>query len=214
MNILDVIMQAQGGAAAKQLGQNFGLDSTQTQSALGALLPSLAGAVKQNAQSPGGMEALLGALASGGHQRYLDEPASLGSSQTVNDGNAILGHLLGSKDVSRKVAAHASAQSGMGEDILKKMLPVVAGMMMAGLSKQASSRGVGQGAGGGLLGAAASMLGRSGLGGSGLGGSGVASDGAGDPTGLLGMLTPMLDQNHDGSAIDDVLRMASGFLRK
>ena len=205
MNILDVITQAQGGGAARQLGQNFGLDSDQTQSALGALLPALAGAVKQNTGSPGGMESLLGALASGGHQRYLDDPASLKSQQAVNDGNGILGHLLGSKDVSRQVAANASAQTGIGADILKKMLPVVAGMMMGGLSKHASSRGVAQGAGGGLLGAAASMLG---------GSSAGTSDASGDPTGLLGMLTPMLDQNHDGSAVDDVLRMASGFLRK
>jgi hypothetical protein len=32
--------------------------------------------------------------------------------------------------------------------------------------------------------------------------------------GLLDMLTPMLDSNRDGSALDDVLRMASGFLNR
>lgn len=201
MNIMDIILQAQGGGAARQLGQNFGLDQTQTQSAIGALLPALAGAVNQNARQSGGMESLLGALAKGHHQRYLDEPATLSRAETVADGNGILGHLLGSKEVSRKVAANASAQTGIGADILKKMLPVVAGMMMAGLSKQAAPAREQAGAGGGLLGAAASML-----------GGGSATSGSGG--GLLDMLTPMLDQNRDGSAMDDVLKMASGFLRK
>lgn len=52
------------------------------------------------------------------------------------DGNSILGQVFGSKDVSRAVAGRAAEQTGIGADILKKMLPVVATMVMAGLSKQ------------------------------------------------------------------------------
>jgi len=44
--------------------------------------------------------------------------------KTVQDGNGILGHIFGSKDVSREVAARASAQSGVGADVLKKLLPI------------------------------------------------------------------------------------------
>lgn len=209
MTILDVIMQAQDGAATRQLGQNFGLDPTQTQSALGALLPSLAGAVKQNASASGGLETLQYVLTKGNHQRYLNDPSTLSAPDTVADGNGVLKHLLGSKDVSLKLAANASAQTGIDADVLKKMLPVVAGMMMGGLSKQWTRQG-------GLLGTAVSMQRASGLGGSGLGdgdlggGSAAAQSGGG----LLDMLTPMLDQNKDGSALDDVLRMASSFLKK
>jgi hypothetical protein len=32
--------------------------------------------------------------------------------------------------------------------------------------------------------------------------------------GLLDMLTPMLDSNRDGSALDDLLKMAAGFLTR
>jgi hypothetical protein len=46
------------------------------------------------------------------------------------DGNGILGHILGSKDVSRQVAAQASARTGIGADVLKKMLPLVATLAM------------------------------------------------------------------------------------
>lgn len=192
MNILEQILNAQNGGAARQLGDQFGLDDRQTQSALGALLPALAGAVSQNTRAPGGLESLLGALGGGQHARYLDEPSVLGDARTVDDGNGILGHLLGSKEVSREVASRASQQTGIGSDVLKRMLPIVAAMVMGGLAKKATAGG-------------ASMPQASGFGTS-------AQPSAGG--GLLDMLTPMLDQNKDGSALDDVLKMATGFLSR
>jgi hypothetical protein len=207
VNILDMILNAQGGGAVQQMSQKFGLSSDQTQSAIGALLPALAGAVNQNAQQEGGLDSLLGALSGGNHQRYLEDPSSLMAEDAIKDGNGILGHLLGDKSVSRQVAANASAQTGIDSGILKQMLPMVAGLMMGGLSRGANSSGLlgaaasAAGGGGGLLGAVASMLG---------GGQQAAPQ----ASGLLGMLSPLLDQNRDGSSIDDILRMASGFLRR
>lgn len=159
MNILDAIMQAQGGQMTQALGQRFGLDSGQTQSALEALLPALAGAVSQNVQQPGGLDALMGALGSGQHARYLDDPAAVGDPTTTQDGNGILGHLFGSPEVSREVASRASAQTGIGSDLLKQMLPVVAAMMMGGLSRGAAGGGGAQAADGGLGGALSGALG-------------------------------------------------------
>ena len=42
----------------------------------------------------------------------------------------ILGHPLGSKDVSRQVASRAAAQTGLSADVLKRMLPLAATLMM------------------------------------------------------------------------------------
>lgn len=96
----------------------------------------------------------MGALSSGGHERYIESPETLGSEDTVRDGNSILGHVLGSKDVSRQVARNASAQTRIGEDVLKKMLPMVAALAMGALSKQrsASQTAGGSPAPGGLTG--------------------------------------------------------------
>lgn len=197
MNILETILNAQGGGAVSQIGNQFGLDAGQTQSALEALLPALAGAVNQNASAPGGLDALLGALQGGQHDRYLDDPSTLGDPSTTEDGNNILGHLFGSKDVSREVAARASAQTGIGTDILKQMLPVVATLVMGGLAKRASAGGM---FGGGDTTAAAAP--------------GLQGQGAGGAGGLFDMLAPMLDRNRDGSALDDVLGMAASFLTR
>lgn len=182
MDILTALLAAHGGGATRQLGQRFGLNDDQVGSALSALVPALAAGVQRNATG-GGLDALLGALTEGGHQRYVDDPSTLGQAATVQDGNNILGHILGSKDVSRQVATQAASQTGISADLLKQMLPMVAAMMMGAMSKQAAqppARGVSAGAGGGLL----------------------------------DMLTPMLDRNRDGSAVDDVLGSMGKFFNR
>jgi len=48
MNLLDMIMQAQGGGTAQQAGAQLGLNPQQSQSAIAALLPAISSALKQN----------------------------------------------------------------------------------------------------------------------------------------------------------------------
>ena len=231
MNILETILAAQGGGGVRQMADRFGLEQGQAQSAIEALLPMLAGAVNRNAQQPGGLEGLLGALSDGHHQRYLDDPSTLQDESTIEDGNAILGHLFGDREVSRQAAVRASAQTGIGADVLRKMLPMLAAMLMGGLSKGASQGGMfgspsaGQGGlggapgggglgdapGGGMGGGLGQVLGGL-LGGGQRPGLGQAQSQAGG--GLLEMLTPMLDRNRDGSAMDDILGMAAKFLQR
>lgn len=139
MNLLETILQAQGGGAVRQVAQQFGLQENQAASAISSLLPALAGGLKNNANQPGGMDSLLGALGSGNHGRFLENPGLLGQAETVQEGNGILGHILGSKDASRQVAAQASQQAGVGVDVMKRMLPVVATMVMGSLGKQTAS---------------------------------------------------------------------------
>ncbi len=185
MDILQAIMGAAGGGAVKQVADQFGLNQGQASSAIEMLLPALMGGVKNNVSQQGGMESLLGALMNGNHSRYLDNPELLGRADTVQDGNGILGHLLGSKDVSRQVASQAAAQTGIGADIIKKMLPVVATMAMGALAK-------------GQLGGQAQAA--------------AAAPQAGQ--GLMGMLSPFLDSNRDGSIADDVMGMVGKLLRR
>jgi len=154
MNILDAVLGAQGGGAAQQIGQQFGLSEQQTSTALAALVPALAAGFQRNMSDPQGLSGLLGALAGGQHQRYVDDPAALADQSAIDEGNGILGHVLGSKDVSRQVASQVSAQTGIGESALKAMLPVVAAMMMGSMSKrvaQPASLAPGGGGAGDLL---------------------------------------------------------------
>ncbi len=158
MDILEALQGAQGGGAVQQLGQQFGLNNDQVSSALSALVPALAAGFQQNMSSPQGLDGLLGALGGGQHERYVDDANTLGHPDTIDDGNGILGHIFGSKDVSRQVAAHASSQSGIGADVLKGMLPVVAAMMMGTMSKRLGQASSANSGGDALLGMLGPML--------------------------------------------------------
>lgn len=215
LNLLDMLSGPAGRGAVAQMGQQFGLDERQASQAVAALLPALSSGLKRNVSQPGGLEALVGALGSGHHQQYLDQPETLARPETVQDGNAILGHLLGSKDVSRAAAARASQRTGLSDGLLKQMLPLVATMVMGSLSKQkqepsianalmgalSGSAGGGQQAGGGgLLG---------GIIGSVLGGGSKPRQATqqAQAGGLGGMLGSLLDADKDGSAMDDIFEM-------
>lgn len=163
MGLADVLLGAYGGGAAGQLAQRFGISPEQAQAAVAALAPALSANLHQNATtSPGGLDALLGALQGGRHQSYFDDPGALDHPDTVTDGNAILGHILGSKDASREVAGQASAATGVGVEILKKMLPVVAAMTMGALSAQTRSpQAQPAQTGGGLMDIVGSLMGGS-----------------------------------------------------
>ena len=72
----------------------------------------------------------------------------------------------------------------MGEDILKRMLPVVATMVMGSVSKQAPALGLQNTLGGG------------------------------ESSGVLGMLSTFLDADKDGSVADDVMGFVGTFFQK
>lgn len=136
MNLLESIVSSPG--ALGQLGETMGLNDTQTQSALKALLPALSSGLKKNTAQPGGLDSLLSALNKSDHAKYREQPSQLNAAGAIEEGNGILGHLLGNKDTSRRVAKRASQQTGISDDVLKKMLPLVATMVMGALSKQSA----------------------------------------------------------------------------
>ncbi len=153
MNLLETLLSAQGGNAARNLAGQFGIDESQAASAISSLLPALQGGLQNNLSQSGGLEGILGALQGGNHARFLDDAGALGAPETVQEGNGILGHLLGSKDASRAAASAASDQTGLPAQMMKQMLPVVATMVMGALSKQNASQEEG-----GMMGTLSSLL--------------------------------------------------------
>ena len=188
MNLLKLLTSSQNGGAIKQLASQFGLGEDQAKKAVENLVPALSKGLQKNAQSPEGMAALLKALNKGDHQRFLDNPKELAQPTAQAEGNGILGHIFGSKDVSRNVAGYAAKAAGVDQGIMKKMLPMVATMAMGGMSKQVGNLSGGIG---GLLGSLA-------------GGSGQQKQ----AQSLVGSL---LDSDKDGSVADDLLGMAKKF---
>ena len=100
------------------------------------------------------------ALETGGHDRYIDNPDLLASEETRSDGNNILGHIFGSKDVSRNVAAVAAKDTGIDADLIKKALPLLATLAMGAMNKKTSAgRDIGPSSSAGGLGPLGDLLG-------------------------------------------------------
>lgn len=134
--LFDMLTNAQNGNALEMMSKQFGLSMQQTQAALEALTPAFSTGLKRNVSDPMGVAGFMQALASGNHAKYFDDMQNAFQPQGMAEGNGILGHLFGSKEVSRAIAAQASAATGIGQEILKQMLPVIASTMMGGMFKQ------------------------------------------------------------------------------
>ena len=207
MDIAQILAQT---GALDSAAQQLGIDRQTAAAGAAVLLPAILGGFKGQAQSQGssGFGGLLQQLGGGG---LLD--AVIGTQTTqVSQGNDILGQIFGSKDVSRQVADHASAQSGISADTLKKLLPIVAMLVAGYLARQNAAPGAqaptAAPQAGGLGGMLGSVLG------SVLGGGAAAPAAApAAPAGGIGGLTSILDLDGDGNPLNDIIGMA-GRLRQ
>ncbi len=138
--LFDMLSNAQNGNAFDQIAKQYGLSQQQVQEAVAALTPAFSQGLKRNAATPDDLGSFLSALASGNHAKYFEDAANALSPQGVQEGNGILGHLFGSKELSRAVAAQASQATGIGQDVLRQMLPALASMIMGGLFKQSTGQ--------------------------------------------------------------------------
>lgn len=183
MQITDLLARTGG---IDSIARELGVDRQQAATGAEALLPAILGGFQRSAQAQGGapgLGELLGKLGGGGLLDQVLAPQPTDTSQ----GDAVLGQIFGSRDVSRTVAQSASAQTGLDPSLLKKMLPLLAMVVGGMMSRQGTAPAGGAGPGG-ILGG---ML-----------GGGQASGGA------WGGLGSLLDANGDGNALDDILRMA------
>ncbi|PBB39515.1 DUF937 domain-containing protein [Mesorhizobium sp. WSM3868] len=139
-SLFDIFLKAQNGAGMQALAQQFGLSMQQAQAAVQALLPAFSQGLQRNTADPYGMGAFMTAMASGQHAKYFEDATRAFTPQGIDEGNGILGHLFGSKDLSRAVAAQAAQATGLSQQVLQQMLPAMASMMMGGLFKQTNSQ--------------------------------------------------------------------------
>ena len=133
-NLYGLLTEAQDGEAMARLGRQFGLSAQQTEAAVAALLPAISKGLKQSTATPEGLGNLLAVM---GHQHDLQpmygDPEAAFARQGRAAGNDVLSAIFGSPEVSRAVADQAQQFSGVSSSILKKLLPVLAGILISGL---------------------------------------------------------------------------------
>lgn len=138
--LFDMLANAQNGQAFAEMARQYGLSQTQVEQAMAALMPAFSQGLRRNASDPYGIGAFLSAMSTGQHARYFEDASAAFSQSVVEEGNGILGHLFGSKELSRAVASQAAQATGIAETTLRQMLPALAAMIMGGLFKQSTGQ--------------------------------------------------------------------------
>jgi hypothetical protein len=139
-SLSEILDDAHDGEAMTALGSEFELTPEQTHAAVTALLPAISKGLKQSTATVDGLGNLLGMM---GRQQDLqdmhDDPDTAFGPEGLAAGKDVLSTIFGSSEVSRAVIDQATKFSGVSSNTLQKMLPVLAGILVSGLMKSAST---------------------------------------------------------------------------
>ncbi len=194
--IFDLLNSDLGKTIINGVSGSTGTDQNKTSNVLTMALPVLMKAMERNASTPEGAQGLLGALSGKHDGSILDNLGGLfggGVDQDVtNDGDKILGHVLGQRrqGVEKVIGEKAGLDMGSVGNILKVAAPILMGV----LGKQTRQNNVSSA--GDLSGLLGGLLG------------GASNSGA--VTKEQTFLEKVLDSDGDGSVIDDVAGMVLG----
>ena len=191
-SIVDLVNAQLGPEGVRTLGDRFGLDPATTQKAIAAAVPLLTGGLAKNAAQPQGAAALHQAVARDHDGSILDNLGGFLSGGNTNLGGAILGHIFGNRQggAADGLARTTGIDSGTAGQILMMLAPLILGALGKLTRQQNLDTG-------GLT----DVLNRS-----------NTQAQAQAPSGLDGILGSLLDQDKDGSVMDDIARMGGGML--
>jgi hypothetical protein len=144
----------------------------------------------RNSASEGGASALAGALDRDHDGSILDDLGGFLGNYSSGSGAGILGHVFGG---AQGAVEHSVSQaSGLDMGKVGPLLVMLAPIVMGAIGRTQRQSGIGAGDLAGLLGGATQQM--------------------GSGSGLMDMLSSVLDRDKDGSAIDDMAGMLGGLL--
>mgnify|MGYP003574317419 CR=1 FL=1 len=191
-SILEQLMGQLSGGAMQQMSQSLGADEDSTRKGLGAALPVLITALQRNASQPGGADALKGALERDHDGGILDDLGGFLNSPQRGNGAGILGHVLGGR--RGNVEQGLAKSTGMDLSQMGGLLEMAAPLVMGALGKKQREGSLGSGGLADLLGGEREAVRRR---------EPEATD----------LLTSMLDEDGDGSVMDDIAgKLGKGLL--
>jgi len=185
-------MQQLGGGASRQIAQRLGVSESTANTAVQMAVPLLLTALARKASAPQEAASLHQAINNDHDGSIFDNLMGyLGNPQSAN-GAGILGHVFGGQRpaIENNLAQATGMDQGSAGSLLETLAPVVMGAV--GKTQQ-----------------------QNGLDPSGLSNLLNSQEQQAEATspGVMSMLNSMLDQNKDGSAMDDLQRMAGNFFK-
>ena len=133
-----------------QLAAQLGVDEATAEAATRQAIPALLGGLQANAEDPAGAASLAGAL--GNHPSDLVDGGVNLDDVDTDDGEKIVGNIFGpnTTDVAQTLGGNLGQQSGL----IQKLLPILAPIVLAYISKRLTGGGqqsAGQGGTGDML---------------------------------------------------------------
>jgi hypothetical protein len=190
--ITQIITQQLGGTAARTLAQRFGISETTANTAVQIGVPLILAALARNASQPQEAENLHQAVANDHDGSILDNLAGyLQNPQTAN-GSGILGHVFGTQRPA--VENNLAQATGMDQSTAGGLMETLAPIVMGSLGKAQQQEGLDASGLSDLL-------------------NNQQQEAQANAPGAMGMLSSILDQNKDGSSMDDLQRMAASFFK-
>jgi len=190
--ITQIITQQLGGGAARAIAQRFGISETAANTAIQIGVPLILAALARNASQPQEAQNIHQAVATDHDGSILDNvPGYLQSPQTA-DGSAILGHVFGNQRpaIENNLAQAAGLDQGSAAGLLETLAPLVMGSLGKAQHENALDAD-------GL----SNLL------------NNQQEEARTNAPDAMSMLSSMLDQNQDGSSMDDLKRMAASFFK-
>ena len=135
-----MLASAQQGHALARLGKQHDLTEAQVRDVANYVVPELNYNIERNTLSRGGLADMVQIIGNGGFEQLLSEDADVSGADAIQDGNALLGQILGTKYQSRALADRAERETGIPAAKIRRMLPQFAGLSVGALSEQAKSR--------------------------------------------------------------------------
>lgn len=190
--ITQMITQQMAGGASRMIAERFGISETTANTAVQIAVPLILTALARNASQPQGAESLHQAINNDHDGSILDNVMGyLGNPQSAN-GAGILRHVFG--DQRPAIESNLASATGMDQNSAAGLLETVAPMVMGSLGKTQQQNQLDPNDLSNLL-------------------MSQQQEAQASEPGLMGMLGSMLDQNKDGSSMDDLQRMAAKFFR-
>ena len=190
--ITDLITQKLSGGAVSAIAQKLGVSESTANTAVQLAIPLIVSALARNASKPGGAENLHQAINSDHDGSIFDNLSGfLGDPQSAN-GSGILGHVFGAQQPS--IQNNLAQATGMDQSSAGNLLETLAPLVMGAVGQQQQQNGLDTA---GL----SEML------------NTQQAQAESNSPDVMGMLSSMLDQNKDGSSMDDLQRLAANFFK-
>lgn len=136
MTIAATLDSADGQRLIEQVAKTFGVDDDKAGQAVHTLTDELQARIQRRMLNRAGVADVAALVTNPAAGTALSEPQTLASPDAVENGNHILDVLIGSKHVSRKIAARTASSSNLDTGTVEKLLPAVANLLVAELQRQ------------------------------------------------------------------------------